>query len=400
MTNGCGSSPGLRVVLPPRRRPSPRYYVYNKAFLRALQLADGVLSILRHFWPKPAVPARPSRILVSNCADFGDVVLVLPALEALRGLFPQAQIGFLSSAKTVPVLAGTGLVDRHHVVEGRLLDILKREQGLSRLKALWRFIRARQTTARELRAAGYDVALDLYLFPFPASPLLYMAGIPVRAGFASGGFGPLLTHPVEPGAEPRPIFDSPRDVISALWPSRAADLPAFEPSYPGHPRHEIAPFEDGGRYWVVHMGAGAVYKEWPEAQWRDLLATLLRRGVRFVLTGSGARERERIERTIAAMGSAGIRGFTDRPWAEFVAVVARAERVICLDSSIVHVAAAFRVPTTALFTGINDLREWRPASDVCGILMAPVGCAPCNRRDCIELLCLRGLSADDVLLKL
>ena len=160
---------------------------------------------------------------------------------------------------------------------------------------------------------------------------------------------------------------------------------------------EVFPFESGERYWVVHMGAGAAFKEWPETKWQILLTMLLKRGVRLLLTGSGVRERERIDRVVADIGSAGIRLFTDRPWAEFVAAVARAERVISLDSSIVHVAAAFGVPTTALFTGMHDLREWRPASDVCDVVMTPVGCAPCNRRDCAEMVCIRGITPNDVM---
>jgi ADP-heptose:LPS heptosyltransferase len=254
--------------------------------------------------------------------------------------------------------------------------------------------------ARELRSVGYEVALDFYLFPFPATPLLYWARIPVRAGFVSGGFGPLLTHPIEPGVVPRPIFDRPREIMSSLWLDRVAKLPPFKPRYPGHPMLEVSLFENGERYWVIHMGAGAAYKEWPEAKWQVLLASLLERGVRLLLTGSGARERERTDRMVTDIGSPRIRSFMDRPWAEFVAAVARAERVVSLDSSIVHVAAAFGVPTTALFTGMHDLREWRPVSDVCDIVMAPVGCAPCNRRDCAEMACIREISPDDVIKRL
>lgn len=387
----------LRVVLTPRKRPSARYYIYNTIFLRAVQLADVFLSVLRLFSSAPVVPEYPSRILVSNCADFGDIVLLLPALEALRKLFPQAEIGFLSSVKTVAVLAGTNLVDRHHVLESRLLEIVKQGRGLGRLRALYSFVASRRNMARELRSVGYEVALDFYLFPFPATPLLYWARIPVRAGFVSGGFGPLLTHPIEPGVIPGPIFDRPREVMSRLWSDRVAKLPPFKPCYPGHPMLEVSLFENGERYWVVHMGAGAAYKEWPEEKWRSLLASLLERGVKLLLTGSGIRERERIDRVTASIGNLGIRGFTDRPWAEFVAVVARAEHVVCLDSSIVHIAAAFGVPTTALFTGTHDLREWSPASDACEILIAPVGCTPCNRRDCLEMTCIREITVERII---
>ncbi len=391
------SSVGPKVVMEPRRRPSPRYYIYSVGFLRVVRFVDAMLSLFRRPAPAPAVPSHPSRILVANCADFGDIVLMLPALEALRKLFPQAEIGFLSSEKTRAVLAGTHLVDRHHVVGSRFVHILTRERGLARLRALGRFVAARRAMVRELKAARYEVALDLYLYPFPVSPLFYMAGIPVRAGYTSGGFGPLLTHPIEAGAEPRSILDSPRALFSTLWPERAAELPPFKPHYPGHPLHDVAPLGSGARYWVIHMGAGAVFKEWPDEQWRSLLVALAGRGVKLLLTGSGARERQRVERMIASVGDDRIQSAVDRPWAEFVAVVARAERVICLDSSIVHVAAAFGVPTTALFTGINDLVEWGPRNELCDVLMAPVGCAPCNRRDCVEMTCIREVSVSDVL---
>jgi ADP-heptose:LPS heptosyltransferase len=363
-----------------------------------LRSVDFVLSAITFLSRTPAVPTQPSRILVANCADFGDLVLVLPMLRALRGLFPEAHIGFLASRKSAAVLADVEIIDQLHVVDFRWVHIFQTTrfrripfEVLQLLSNRWRII-------REMRQAGYDVALDTYLFPFPSSPLLYLAGIPVRCGFVSGGFGPLLTHPVEPDPLPRAILDRPRELLEALWPEAVRRLPPFEPWYPGHPkpRSDI----NAPAYWVVHMGTGAIYKEWPEEKWCVLLRVLADRKVQLLLTGSGPRERERIERVLAKLARPNIQSFVDRPWTDFVDIVAQAERVICLDSAIAHVAAAFRVPTTALFTGAHDLGEWRPANERCDVLMAPVGCAPCNRHDCVEMTCIREIEPADVLASL
>ena len=50
-------------------------------------------------------------ILLVRLKSFGDVVLTLPAVHALRAAFPQARIAFLTSKELAPLLEGFKEVD-------------------------------------------------------------------------------------------------------------------------------------------------------------------------------------------------------------------------------------------------------------------------------------------------
>ena len=45
-------------------------------------------------------------ILLVRLKSFGDIVLTLPAVEAVRAAFPQARIAFLTSKELAPLLKG------------------------------------------------------------------------------------------------------------------------------------------------------------------------------------------------------------------------------------------------------------------------------------------------------
>ena len=87
----------------------------------------------------------------------------------------------------------------------------------------------------------------------------------------------------------------------------------------------------------------------------------------------------------------------DRSWDEFVALVAGARCVICLESSAAHLAAAFRVPTVAIFTGTNEHRLWGPDNAHARVISAPTACAPCHRTGCDAMACVRHVTVAMVL---
>lgn len=93
-----------------------------------------------------------NRILAVELADIGDLILVTPALAALRETFPSAQIDVLTTAHAAPILNGTPLAD--NVI---LFNKFAFDRPLNLLNPVnwregWRL-------ARKLRACHYDVVL-------------------------------------------------------------------------------------------------------------------------------------------------------------------------------------------------------------------------------------------------
>jgi ADP-heptose:LPS heptosyltransferase len=389
-TTGAGRLPRFAEPRPAMRG---RYLIRNPSAVRVIGAMDALLVLWRAGRSSPEAPPQPRRILVADWAHLGNVLLALPALRLLRNSFPDAKIGFLTGSWSRHVIEGTGLYDHLHLVDHFLMS----RAQLSRLDKIRRYLEMRRRAVAEMRTIGYEAAIDLSCHFPPVSPLFYSARIPVRAGFTSGGFGPLLTHPVGWVHASRPISDYPRDLLRALWPSLALASEALVPCYPGYPRPGLTAELAGKPYLLLHMGSGAPHKEWPEENWAAVAAALAGQGLHLAFAGSGAREAERIRRVVAGLPGANATFLLDRPWPDYVGTVARAAHVICLDSSSAHIAAAFSVPTTVIYPGLVDPVQWGPCNPNARVLTAPVGCAPCYRnRGCAAMACIRHVTPGQV----
>jgi ADP-heptose:LPS heptosyltransferase len=119
---------------------------------------------------------EPRSILVCRLSALGDIVLTLPAVEALRERFPQARLAFLARSPYGRVLAGVRANDEHLTWDGggapppaaalgREWDLLidlsatgRSRQLLGRVRAVRRLRVRKQTLRRfafvKLRALG------------------------------------------------------------------------------------------------------------------------------------------------------------------------------------------------------------------------------------------------------
>ena len=95
------------------------------------------------------------RILLLSAAGLGDFVLGTPAIRAIRQSFPEALLWLLTIPEVKP------LADRCPYLDiVRTVDLRR-----SRSAAWWTFGRRRRemrSLARELRAARFDFAVNLY----------------------------------------------------------------------------------------------------------------------------------------------------------------------------------------------------------------------------------------------
>lgn len=380
-----------------RRNPSPlrgRYLVRNPLLVGALGVVDGLLAVgkgrLRA--PDPSEMA-PRRVLLSVGGHLGDAVIASSVLPLLRAVWPETEIGLLVGSWSRMVLQGHPAVSRVHVLDHWKLD----RSGAGPLERLRRYAATRRQALREIREAGYDVAVETYPFFPNAIPLLRQAGIPVLAGYTSGGFGALLTHPLPWTDSDRHVAEHHRDLLRALDPrfTRPAELRSSLPEWPAASSLPagLAP----GGYLVLHMGAGLALKEWPREKWSALVERLLAEGHTLVFTGKGEGQGEEADRVIA--GRERCHNLCDRlGWGDFVRTLAEARGVVTVDSVAGHLAAAADTPTVVLTSGMNRVAQWRPLGDAALPVSHPVPCAPCHRsRGCPEMTCVRGISVEEVL---
>ena len=386
-----------------RPRSSPlrgRYHFSNRWLNAAMRCIDGVLKLLMKLQREPRsrptdiTTVRPPRILVANGAHLGDAVLSTSIFTTLRQTFVDCEIGVLVGSWSAPVMRNHPMVARVHVVDHWFLN-----RASIGIRAKWlHYRRSRATALRELRSSAYDIAIDLYFY-FPNSiVLLWKAGIPVRVGYTSAGFGPLLTRPVEWQHLPQSIGVYHRALVMALAPARST-VPALSmrPSLadPG-PLPRRLHDRLGSVYVVVHPGTGSKMKEWPAGRWRLVVQQLLARGRTIAFTGSGQRESEIVAQVMT--GRADEVNLCDQlSWSEFVSVIAHAALFIGVDSVGAHIASAFGVRSVIITAATNHPALWQPMSDDSITMSAPVACAPCYlSRGCTAMTCIRTVDSASV----
>ena len=359
-----------------------RYLVRSNKAVVALTASDALLRILQR--RVVAIPREVSRIVVANGAHLGDVLLTLPAIVALRQAYPDAKIAAVVGSWARPVAEWSGLFDEIYVFD-HWRHIRSSKGRLNRYRS------TRISTLRALRANRYQIGIDFYPFFPPTHPLFYQAGIPIRIGFESGGFGPLLTHRV-----PWRNADIPfTELLSDLLVKCRSDPKIRTVSEFRIQRSVTVPSPlKPGNYVVLHPGAGASYKEWGTDHWHNLALRLRARGETTVVTGAGSREREISESLCEVIDVNLVDGLS---WDEFAGVIGGAKAVICPDTVTGHLAAIYAIPTVAIFTGTNNVHHWAPRNSNAVTLSQPVQCAPCYQKGCYEMTCIRSVSVDSVL---
>ena len=374
------------------------YLVKNAALNTALRLRDAWLRASRPRGEGRTVVA-PRRLLVCVGGHLGDAVIATSVLPALRGAYPEAELGVLAPSWSQCVFENHPAVRWRHA-----LDHWKTNRAAS-TRARWASYRRSTERARnELRSVGYDTAIDLYPFFPNAASTLAAAAVPIRIGYSSGGSGPLYTHALPWIDTKEHTMQQHRTVMRAFLPG----IPTCCPQYDLPPLDQAA--EASGRvlvrslgiaevpYVVIHPGAGDARKLWPSREWRALVDRLrhARPDARIVFTGHGASEssvvaeiRSDDESLLSACGRTS--------WGQLRYLLANAALVIGVDSVAVHLAAADGVPCVAIMTAMSDPAHWRPYGSRVRVLTNAVPCAPCFRsKGCASMSCVRGVTVDAV----
>lgn len=284
-----------------------------------------------------------SSILVIELWNMGDVILVMPFLQQLRRLFPQARILLLARAFARELLVGTGLVDE--VIVADLNWTPESRFRLRRLGNLW-------SVTRVLRAHRFDLA-------FSARPhlrehiLLALSNAKRKIGYTiaatNAGFKDAI-----PVGEPRHKVDEWSRLLATF-----GGPPSTKP-----PRLCVSDAERdrASRYLIsrgfskndlligVHPGASLPEKRWPLEQFREVTESLAGQAAVKVLAfaepGGYGSELFAIPGVIGAR--VGLR--------ELIALIACCDLLVCNDSGPMHIAGALGVPTVAMFG--SEINEW------------------------------------------
>ena len=330
------------------------------------------------------------RVVVRGTNWVGDSLMTVPALRALRRVLPDANITLVIRPSARGIFSEANFVD----------DVLlyDRKGAFSVIPQI-----------REWRRKEFDLAL-LFQNAFEAALIPFMAGVPLRLGYATESRQALLTHPL-----PLPEWRSSRhEVFYYLYLVTALEQMLFGTSSvcEADPDASIEISDvrkveatnllraHGVREdeLVVALCPGSINsraKRWPAEAYAALADRLIETNRQVLLIGSKDEADVSTEvtsrmrhRPIVLTGKTTLDQIT--------AVLAGVDLIVTNDTGPAHIGAALRRPTIVIFGPTNPLTT-RPFSPTAEILRHPPDCAPCMLRDCpIDHRCMTAITVDEV----
>jgi len=284
--------------------------------------------------PRLAIPIMTSILLVKT-SSLGDVVHNLPAASDLYRARPDAAIDWV-------VEESFAAIPRAHAAVRRVLPVaIRRWRRTPWRGAIWREVGA---FVGSLRAERYDAVIDTQ--GLLKSALIARAAHGVRYGLDwKSAREPLAVFYDHALSVPRGQHAVTRNRTLA---ARALDYTvAGEVAYGIRaPALELA-WLASERYVVMIHATSARAKLWPEARWLEVGRHFAKLGVSCVLPWGSATERERSVRLAAALAGSVV---PPRLTLEaLMALLARAEAVIGVDTGLTHLAAAVGAATIGVF---------------------------------------------------
>ena len=339
-----------------------------------------VLAVLRSRRLQPIVSSATRNVLVIDLHLVGDIVMLLPLLEAIRARFPAARVTLLAGPWARPVIVGSGDVDE--VVEYAAPWV----RALGPIAGVVGYLRI----ASRLRSMPWDIGIDVR-GDVRQILLLFLAGCSRRIGFDFSGGGSLLTDIVPDDGSYAHILTHHERIAALIdaWNGRPFVPVLTLTESEKIDAAQIVPFIG------FHFGASLSLRRLPAEQAVELLQLHVGSADPLVVFAppdlddylSDVRSRlpahlqQRLE-----FWRGGLRSF--------IVKASRAKLMFTMDSGPAHIAAGLGRDTVVFF-GPNLPRYTGPRSpNVRFIEELGVRCRPCDQHRCVNAVhqaCMKGL---------
>lgn len=342
---------------------------------------------------------NPGRVLFVAEGQLGDLLLLTPALRAVKKAYPLARVSVLvverrasiardlqpsesitsvlSTGKETP-LSGNPSVDEVLVLDRSALKMLT---GIDRVREELRIVRFLRT-----------MRLDVVVCTFPEDRFVtwaYLSGAAVRVGQRDQPLRWMLTHAPDVHKGDRGVLEYYCELARVFDATVGSIITEYRvpESSARRIKEELAALGiDGAEDLVaIHPGATGDYKIWPPERYAALIEYLQQRGDVQIVLCSGIldkpvadaiegqlRNRVPVVSTFSSIG-------------DLAAVLQRSLLCISNDSGPRHLAVAVGTPTLAFFRRFHN-REWTvyPVTPTCLSLVGEGECPVCPEGSCLD----------------
>lgn len=299
------------------------------------------------------------RFLFIKLKHFGDVLLLSPALAAVRRAYPQAHIAVVVREGTEKILPKDGLIDEIHLTVPPEKKRRRAGQLLDGLRLL-----------RRLRERCYD-----YVFELTDGDRGRWLGALCRAkarcassyGWHNHGFWRLIYRDLLPDDWNQcHRVEKDHMLVRHFLRLPSGEVPPLGVSIPEKLSGSIEP--PTGHFAIIHPATRWKRKQWPRERWAAVGRFLVSQGLSCVISCGPDEEEIVFARALrddigpaAASCTEGRASWGDLGW-----LLSRARLFVGLDTAAMHLAAGCARPVVALFGPSIDphWHPWRTAYEI------------------------------------
>ncbi len=367
------------------------------------------------------MPAVQTKILLMAEGQLGDLLILTPALRAMKAWLPGAFLAVLvvQRRRYSSVPNGERNVMRRNGGEGTAAvlrdsphvdEVIEVDRGMLRtLKGRAR-IAAEIKIVRYLRARKFDIAINA--FPEDRFALwAWLSGARVRVGQRQQKLFYLLTHVPDVSRERKGVLRYYCDLVAAL--GAKAESEATEYRIPEAAQHWAEEFlrtrqlDGAPKLVAVHPGASGPYRVWPPDRFAALVDRLQFQGAARVVLCATDYDRAAVAEMRKHLRTSVTEVNLGESVAHFAALLARCQCCISNDSGPRHLAVAVGTPSLAFMPRFQH-RQWKIYNDERRsiVLQGGESCPACPEGTCRDLIpegecfgsfCMRMISVDHVL---
>ncbi len=345
-------------------------------------------------------PPKADRLLVIRLGALGDVVRTLPAVKALRSLYPGAHLTWLVEPASARVVDAAGIVDETLIFpRADLMEALRAGDGLSLVQQGGSFL-------RRLRRRRVEIVLDFHGI-LKSGLFAYASGASIRYGYARGvarEFAELfVNHRVQLPDSRVSRYARNAALVQALAPGvhlptgmqlAATSLAAARLTA----RLRVSGREHAEGFVLIHPGTSlaARHKRYAASAWARVAQRLADRGVEvWIASGVERDERILVDRILRDSSGAARPAPETRSFDDLLALLARASVFASGDTGPLHAASMVGVPVVQLLGPTDPIENAPGPGSPSRRVHAPLICSPC-RRGCTEAACMKVLSPEAV----
>ena len=310
------------------------------------------------------------RILLIQISAIGDVILLTPALRAIRKQFPHARLTMVTSPINQQLLQNCPYIDE--ILTFRP-DSHRDASSPSRFVAFVHSLRERQ----------FDLAIDFEHWPRLTALLAYLSGAPRRIGFRTSGqhrhyvFTDTVEHmrgkhELLSFLEIAKLLDCDTENTELeVWPC-VEDFNWVEQFLKEHGIKNNIPLVG------IHPDAGRTEprRRWTEEGYQQVADALSKKyDAQIILTGAPS-EIELSKQIASMMHAKAIIASGKTNINQLAALFSRCQFVLCGNCGPMHLAAAVKTPVVALH-GPTNPAQWGPWGEKHIIICSDMSCSPC-----------------------